>query len=120
MIYFSFKFQAVTKLSRGITFELIILTLYHNKLNVTLCDHVDYVVIFIPINSMNQNNSMLLWRDHDLTTVMPVVYEDRIALSISLSHAAIFGWHFSRSLRDKSTKRQLFIIFLTNDGKFAL
>ena len=22
---------------------------------------------------------------------------------ISLSHAAIFGWHFSRGLRDKST-----------------
>jgi hypothetical protein len=34
--------------------------------------------------------------------------------SISLSHAAIFGWLFSRGLRDKS------IFLLTNDGKFAL
>jgi hypothetical protein len=28
---------------------------------------------------------------------------DKKERSISLSHAAIFGWHFSRGLRDKST-----------------
>jgi hypothetical protein len=34
----------------------------------------------------------------------PKKYVDKIQFnSISLSHAAIFGWHFSRSLRDKST-----------------